>query len=168
MMHTFDESEEQMIKARLLTSWIIVLAILAGEFVFCAVAIYLRLSEKFSSTVGPALLWPVVVGVFCVLALGALTAVRIMLWKTLTPEQPLETFLQRFFTFAVVIPQAICEAPAFFCLVTVLVGAKLAIMLPIFAAIVLVQLFMFPTRARFENIYTQAQERRALQQARLE
>jgi len=53
--------------------------------------------------------------------------------------------------------------PAFFCVVTVLLGAKLAIMLPIFAAILLVQLWMFPTRTRFENIYAQAQERRKLQ-----
>jgi len=167
-MHTFDESEEQMIKVRLFTSRIIVLAILTGELIFCAIALYMRLSGKFSSTVGTASLWPIVVGVFCAMALGALTAVRIMQWKTLIPEQPLETFLQRFFTFAVVIPQAICEAPAFFCLVTVLIGAKLAIMLPIFAAIILIQLSMFPTRARFENIYNQAQERRALQQARIE
>lgn len=168
MMLTFDESEEKLIRPQLFTARIIVIAILAGELVFCAVTLYLRLSDKFTSTVGTALLWPGIAGVFCLMGLGALTALRILQWKMLTPEQPLETFLRRFFTFAVVIPQAICEAPAFFCLVTMLLGAKLAIMLPIFAAILLIQLFMFPTRGRFENIYTQAQERRMLQQARME
>lgn len=167
MMHTFDESEEHMIKARLFTARIIVLAMLMGELCFCVVVLYLRLSGKTVSSFNP-MIWPLLVGMFGLMTAGILMILRIFLWKMLVPEQTLETFIGRFFSHAVLLPQAMCEGLAFFTLVTLLLGAKLAIMLPIFAAIVLVQLWMFPTRTRFENIYTQAQERRALQEVCIE
>jgi hypothetical protein len=168
MMHTFDESEEKLIRERLLTSRIIVMALLAGELMFCAVALYQRMTKQVASSSESVPILVIVAGLFCFLTFVVLFILRTVKWKMLVPEQSLESFWQRYFAIVVVIPQAICEAPAFFCLVTVLVGAKLVIMMPIFAAIVLVQLWMFPTRARFENIYTQAQERRALQQTGLD
>ena len=165
MMHTFDESEEQIIKPRLFKARIIVLAMLAGELCFCVVALYFRLSGKIGSSLNP-MIWPLLVGMFGLMTAGILMVLRIFLWKMLVSEQTLETFLGRFFSHAVILTQAMCEGLAFFCLITVLLGAKLAIMLPIFAAIVLVQLWLFPTRTRFENIYAQAQ--RMLQQAGME
>jgi hypothetical protein len=167
-MLTFNESEEKLIRERLLTSRIIVIALLAGELAFGAVALYQRAAKQSASSSENVSVLMVVAGIFFLLAFVAVMILRLVKWKMLIPEQSLDSFWQRYFAIVVVIPQAICEAPAFLCLVTVLVGAKLAIMLPIFAAILLVQLLMFPTRARFENIHAQAQERRKLQQFGME
>ena len=120
-MHTFTEAEEQIIKPRLFTARIIVLAIITGELVFCVIVMYIRLTKEPSSSSDYVSTWPWIAASFCIITLSSLVGIlHIIKMKVLTPEQSLESFLKKFFTFDVIIPQAVCEAPAFFCMVTVL------------------------------------------------
>ncbi|MBN2212111.1 MAG: hypothetical protein JW709_12005 [Sedimentisphaerales bacterium] len=163
-MKIFDASEEEIIRPRLLRIRIIVIVIMMGELGFCAIVLYLRrLHEPGLST--DSTIWPFIAGGLCFAALAVLVILRLTLGKILAVEQPLEGFIQRFLILGIFIPQAICEGVAIFCLISIILGAELKIMLPIFAGIFLVQLLMFPTRGRFESVYAKAEERRMLKKA---
>lgn len=156
-----DSSQENIVNQRLKVMLVIFGAMLFGELTFTAVAVALRFSGSLSGEVPHGEVLPYIATVFAVGAILVALLIRFFLLRKLGITESLEQAIQPYFN-AMIVPLAICEAPAFFALVVLLLGGNITWMLCLFIVMVLIQLMFFPSRSRLAEVYENAQEAQKL------